>query len=178
MAHIDTLQAGIYSSLAYLPTNYALSAVDTAAEQIALFAATEPTRISNIREFPEFSTKPANVVNVPVFGQATSAQVNAQADQSTFELTINYIPADHAALAALAGNGSLYVFQIALCDKNPTSLKQIATTGIASGSTKNTVFNFAAQIVSFTVVPSLSDSLTAKISLALATEVFGPATYN
>lgn len=177
MAHIDSLMSGIFTSLAYLPTGQSLSAVDTAAELVALFAATEPTRIRNIREFPEFSTKPANIVNVPVFGQQTSSQVSAQADQTAFEFTINYVPADHAALGALAGDGKLYPFQIALCDKDPTSLKQTATTGIGAGSTKNTVFNFAAQISSFTVVPSLSDSLTAKLSLAIATEVFGPATY-
>lgn len=177
MAHISNLQAGIFTSLAYLSTSAALSALDTQAELVALFAATEPTKVTNIREFPEFATKPSNIVNVPVYGSGTSMQVAAQADQNTLEFTLNYVPSDHDALRQMAGDGKLYPFQIAICDKLPSSLKQVATTGIGAGTTANSVFNFAAQIASFTVVPSLSDSLTAKITLAAATEVFGPATY-
>jgi hypothetical protein len=178
MAHINTVQNGIYTSLAFLPTAYALTAVDTQSEIVALMAATSPTEITNIRDFPEFGN-PANIVNVPVYGSPTSTQVAGQADLNTMEFTLNYIPDQFETQVthARVGDGNLYAFQIALCNKRPSTFKQVATTGIASGTTLNSVFNFSGKFESLTVTPSLTDALQAKLTLSMATPMFGPATY-
>jgi hypothetical protein len=178
MSHLNTIQNGIYTSLAYLPTAAALSALDTQAELVALFAATSPTEITNIRDFPEFGN-PSNIVNVPTYGSPTSTQVAGQADLNTMEFTINYVADDVVtAIGTKVADGLLYPFQIALCNKKPASLKQVATTGIGSNSTLNTVFNFAGKFEALTITPSLSDALTAKLTISMATNLFGPATYS
>ena len=175
MAHISNLTAGIYTSLCYNSTAGALSTMDTSAELVALFA-TAPVEIQKIREFPEFGN-PANIVNVPVYGQPVTSQVSGQADQNTMEFTINYIPSDLAALQALVQNGLVYAFQIALASARPANFQQVATTGIATGSVANTVFNFAGKFEAITVVPSLTDALTCKLTISMQTPLFGPATY-
>ena len=180
MSHIASITAGIYTSIAFNPTAViSVAAADTAAELIALFAVA-PTEIANVREFPELGT-PANIVNVPVYGQKTSVQVQGQADAPTMEFTLNYVPADTVALQALVGNGQLYAFQISLTSQEPSNLMQVAATGIgapvASINTNNTVFNFLGKFESFLVTPSLTDSTQAKITLSMQTEMFGPTTY-
>lgn len=180
MAHLSSISAGIFTSLAYNPTPVAsVAAGDTAAELIALFSSA-PTEVKNIRDFPELGT-PANIVNVPVYGQKTSSQVQGQADAPTMEFTLNYVPADLTALTALVGNGQLFAFQIALCSQKPANLQQVATTGIATAvntvATQNSVFNFLGKFESFLVTPSLSDATTAKLTISMQSEMFGPATY-
>ncbi len=181
MAHLSAITAGIYTSLAYNSTPVAsLAAADTAAELVALFASA-PVEVKNIREFPEIGT-PANIVNVPVYGQKTSSQVQGQSDSPTLEFTLNYVPADLVALNALVGNGQLYAFQIALCSQKPANFIQANSTGIASAvntvSTNNTVFNFLGKFESFLITPSLSDAIQAKVTLSMQTELFGPHTYS
>lgn len=179
MAHINTLQNGIYTSLAFLPTAYPLSSVDTQSEQVALMVATAPTEIPNVRDFPEFGN-PSNIVNVPVYGSVTSTQVSGQADLNTMEFTINYVPDqfETAIGHARVGDSNLYVFQIALCNKRPSGFKQVNTTGgLGFNSVLNTTFNFAGKFESLVMVPSLTDSLTAKLTISMATPLFGPATY-
>lgn len=180
MAHIASITAGIYTSIAYNATAVAsVSAADTASELIALFS-TQPVEVKNVREFPEIGT-PANIVNVPVYGQKTSVQVQGQSDAPTLEFTLNYVPADMVALQALVGNGQLYAFQIAICSQKPANLQQSASTGIGTAvatiPTANTVFNFLGKFEAFLVTPSLSDSVQAKLTLSMQTELFGPFTY-
>lgn len=181
MAHLNSVIAGIFTSLAYNATPVAsLAAGDTASELVALFA-TAPVQLNNIRDFPEIGT-PANIVNVPVYGQKTSSQVQGQSDSPVLEFTLNYVPADMVALQALIGNGQLYAFQIALCSQRPANFTQIATTGMATAvnavTTLNTVFNFLGKFESFTITPSLTDANQAKLTLSMQTELFGPATYS
>ena len=180
MSHIASITAGIYTSIAFNPTAVtSVAAADTAAELIALFAVA-PTEITNVREFPELGT-PANIVNVPVYGQKTSVQVQGQSDAPTMEFTLNYVPADTVALQALVGNGQLYAFQVAMCSQAPANLQQVAATGIGVAvnaiATNNTVFNFLGKFESFLVTPSLSDSIQAKLTLSMQTQLFGPFTY-
>ena len=180
MSHIASITAGIYTSIAFNPTAVtSVAAADTATELVALFAAA-PTQIANVREFPELGT-PANIVNVPVYGQKTSVQVQGQADAPTMEFTLNYVPADTVALQALVGNGQLYAFQVAMCSQAPANLQQVAMTGIGGVvnaiPTNNTVFNFLGKFESFLVTPSLSDSIQAKLTLSMQTQLFGPFTY-
>ena len=181
MAYLNSLTNGIFTSLSFIATAGSLTSMDTAAELVTLFAS-EPVVIGNIRTFPEFGI-PANIVNVPTYGQKTSGQVSGQSDMTALEFEINYVPSDFADtnkgnIAAKIGDGNLYPFQIAICNKLPTSRKQIATTGIGAGSTANVVFNFAGKFESFTIVPSLTDALVAKISISNATGMFGPTTYD
>ena len=111
----------------------------------------------------------------------TSQQIQGQADAPTMEFTLNYVPADTVALQALVGNGQLYAFQVAMCSQAPANLQQVATTGIGvavnSIPTNNTVFNFLGKFESFLVTPSLSDSIQAKLTLSMQTQLFGPFTY-
>ena len=150
MAHISVLTSGIYTGLAYAATP---GVFKTQAALEAAFA-TPPTNIRNIREFPEFSETADNVVNVPSFNSDISRSVNAQADLDPLEFTLNYVPTMHADLHAMAGNGNVYAFQIILSDKIPVNLLQVPDTGVGSNDTSNTIFNFAARVVSFDVTPS------------------------
>jgi hypothetical protein len=186
MAHLNSVQNGIYTSLAFIATAGALSTMDTSAELVALFnTGSTPVEIKNIRDFPEFGN-PANIVNVPVYGSPTSTQVSGQADLNTMEFTINYVAADFEAQIthARVSDGLLYPFQIALTNVKPTGFKQIAPSasvgsigGITGGLIQNTVFNFAGKIESLVFVPSLTDAITAKLTISMATSLMGPATY-
>ena len=49
------------------------------------------TSLENVREFPQVGT-PANIVQVPVFGQRQASTVQGQADAPSLEVTVNYIP--------------------------------------------------------------------------------------
>jgi len=81
MAHITSIGAGIFSAMAVNTTEITdLTTVDTLAELVAKFATSNSfTEIKNVREFPQIGT-PANIVNVPVYGQKTSSQIQGQSD--------------------------------------------------------------------------------------------------
>src|SRR6056300_1083207 len=98
MAHISTLGSGIYTYLdMYTGTlgTYATAAA-FAAEFVGAVAGTadaDHVRMPSVREFPSVGT-PANIVNVPVYGQATSSQVQGQADAPSLDVTVNYVAGD------------------------------------------------------------------------------------
>ena len=108
---------------------------------------------------PTFGT-PANIVNVPVYGQSTSLQVSAQADAPSLEITLNYVPSTHAALEALRVAGTQHTFRISLQNDS-------AGTDVSS-------FYFNGSVASFTITPSLSDSNQATMTLALTSDFVGP----
>jgi hypothetical protein len=177
MSHVNTLQNGIYTSLCFVASAGAITTMDTAAELVTLFAS-GGVEITGIRDFPEFGN-PSNIVNIPTYGSPSSTQIGGQSDLNTLEFTLNYVPDsfETSITHARVGDGLLYPFQIALCSKKPANFKQIATTGISTGTTLNTVFNFAGKFESLSVMPSLTDSITAKMTLSMATQLFGPVTY-
>ena len=81
-------------------------------------------------------------------------------------------------------SGKLCAFQIALTNVAPSGFKQSAPAasagsigGITGTLNQNTVFNFAGKFEQLTINPNLTDSLTAKLVLSMATMMFGPATY-
>jgi hypothetical protein len=181
MAHLDSLQSGVYTSLVFRGAAKTLDQVDTLAEIVTIMAAGTLIEITNIRDFPEFGN-PSNIVNIPTYGSASSTQVSGQADLNTMEFTINYVPADFDAIMPFIGDAILYPFQIALCNKRPTSFRQNTTSGnCIGGSTvapiQNTVFNFAGKFESLVVMPSTTDATTAKLTISMATPLFGPTTY-
>jgi len=175
MAHISTLGAGIYTYLdlfkGTIPTG-----TDTASEIAALFVGSTPgtadadhVRMPSVREFPSVGT-PANIVNVPVYGQATSSQVQGQSDAPTLEVTVNYVAADMQAIHGLVGQQVAFRFMMAA---GPVTKDEGADVTLA---VENTEFYFIGKIEAILVNPALTDATTATVTLSAQTDFFGPAT--
>ncbi|MGI9549114.1 MAG: hypothetical protein ACR2M7_03970 [Bdellovibrionales bacterium] len=155
MALITTIGAGIYTTLKY-------NEASTVPASVSAFDALTGTvgTVSDIREFPSFGT-PANIVNVPVYGEAQSSQISGQADAPTLEFTLNYKADGHDTLQDLVGNNKTYAFEIAL--KN------------TSGSTgDDAVFYVLGTFASFTITPNLTDTNQATLTLATQGSYVGP----
>lgn len=162
MALISNIGAGIFTKLKYkadssytLPTNDSEHQTFIASGTGDFDGATE---VTNIREFPSFG-KPANIVNVPNYGQSVSSQIQGQSDAPTLEFTLNYVPSVHDTIQGLVQDGNTYVFQLDV--KN-------ASTG------DNAAFYVKGQIASFEVSPNLTDSNQATLTLSTSTDYVGP----
>jgi hypothetical protein len=179
MAHITSIGAGIYSAMCVNTTEITdLTSVDSLSELVAKFSsAASFTEIKNVREFPQIGT-PANIVNVPVYGQKTSSQIQGQSDSPNLEVTLNFVPSDWApgtALGDLVGNGKVYAFQFSMLNAKPAGLN---TTAGASGlgSVNNSNFYFVGKIEALLVSPQLTDANQATLTLSSQGGFFGPAT--
>lgn len=175
MAHISNLGAGIFTYLDIF-TGTIPTGTNTAAECAALFVGSTPgtadadhVRMPSVREFPSIGT-PANIVNVPVYGQNTSSQVQGQADAPSLEVTVNYVPSDMEELHDLIGQK--VAFRFMMCDAALTP-DEAADSTIA---TNNTEFYFLGKIEAILVNPQLTDANTATVTLSAQTDFFGPAT--
>ena len=198
MAHITSIGAGMYSDLAVATpstpfTAAALGALDTAAEFAALFAseidsnggtkaANTFVRIKNVREFPAMGTPP-NVVNVPVYGSATSQQIQGQADAPSMEITLNYVAADWAQevtniLGSMVGDGNQYVFRFSLLNSAPTGAgaTKFASTAAGLGTIQNSQYFWIGKLEALQVTPQLTDANTATITLTIQSDFFGAFT--
>jgi hypothetical protein len=177
MAHITSIGAGIFSALA-INTNAITNTTtaDTLSELVALFADdTNFVEVKNVREFPQIGT-PANIVNVPVYGQKTSSQIQGQADAPNIEITVNYVPSEWATgtdLGDLVGDGNVYAFQFSLLNTKPASLE---TTASGLGVTANSNFYFRGKVEALLVSPQLTDANQATLTLSVQSDFFGPAT--
>jgi hypothetical protein len=173
MAHISDLRAGIFTYLdIFKGTQPTEAASDTAAECAALFVSPtsgDVVRLPSVREFPSIGT-PANIVNVPVYGQKTSSQVQGQADAPSLEVTVNYNAADMDAFHTLVG--SPVIFRFMMCAASTTEVAAQASTL----ATANTEFYFRGKIEAILVNPSLTDATTATMTLSTQSDFFGPAT--
>jgi len=175
MAHISSLGAGIFTYLDLFKGTIPAS-TDTAAECAALFVGTTPgtadadhVRMPSVREFPSVGT-PANIVNVPVYGQKTSSQVQGQADAPSLEVTVNYIAEDMTAIHALIGQTVIFRFMMAASAVTPDE------GAAATLAVENTEFYFQGKIEAILVNPALTDSTTATVTLSTQSDFFGPAT--
>ena len=175
MAHISSLGAGIYTYLDIF-TGTIPAGTDTSAEFAALFVGGTPgtadathVRMPSVREFPSVGT-PANIVNVPVYGQATSSQVQGQADAPNLEVTVNYVADDMTALHALIGQQVAFRF---LMTASACTQDEGAGTTLAKD---NTEFYFLGKIEAILVNPALTDATTATVTLSAQTDFVGPAT--
>jgi len=171
MAHITSIGAGIYTYLDIFSGTIPVD-TDTSAEYVALFATANVAdidRIPSIREFPSVGT-PANIVNVPVYGQATSSQVQGQADAPSLEITVNYVPEDMLVIEAL--KGTTVAFRVLM---SPVTLS-LADSLAATIVTENTEFYFQGKVEAILVNPQLTDATTATITLSAQTDFIGPAT--
>jgi len=185
MAHISDLRAGIFTYLDMYTAASGLAAADTDAEFKALFVGSTPgtatsadgavagvdTQLSfpSVREFPSIGT-PANIVNVPVYGQKTTSQVQGQSDAPSLEVTVNYNATDMADLHALVGTQIAFRFMMAAA---ACTLDERVNTAFA---TANTSFFFKGKIEAILVNASLTDATTATITLSAQTDFIGPST--
>jgi hypothetical protein len=159
MALISNIGAGIFTKLKYkADSSYVLPTNDTEHQSFIAGDFASNTEVTNIREFPSFG-KPANIVNVPNYGQSVSGQIQGQSDAPTLEFTLNYVPSVHNPLQALVQDGLTYVFQLDV--KN-------ASTG------DNAAFYVKGQVASFEVSPNLTDSNQATLTIATSTDYTGP----
>jgi hypothetical protein len=175
MAHISSLGAGIFTYLDIF-TGTIPAATDTAAEAAALFVGTVPgtadaehVRMPSVREFPSVGT-PANIVNVPVYGQKTSSQVQGQADSPSLEVTVNYVAEDMQEIHALVGLNGVFRFMMA------ASAVTADEGAAATLAPENTEFYFLGKIEAILVNPALTDATTATVTLSAQSDFFGPAT--
>jgi hypothetical protein len=172
MAHINSLQAGIFSYLDIYTGSTDSSGYTDAAEFAALFSTANSAdidRMPSVREFPSVGT-PANIVNVPVYGQKTSSQVQGQADAPSLEITVNYVPEDMTDFHDLIG--TVAVFRFIMCEAST----DLATSLGATIATNNTEFYFRGKIEAILVNPQLTDATTATVTLSAQSDFFGPAT--
>ncbi len=191
MTHISGISAGIFSSMAVHTPAVALSGaaialLDTQAEFEALFAteieniggtkaAGTFVRMKNVREFPQIGT-PANIVNVPVYGQSTSSQVQGQSDAPDLSLTLNFIPADFdpaAILGAAVGDGTQRIFRFSFLASQPSLF---ASTTLGIGAVQNSSFYWVGKIESLLTSPQLTDANQATLALSVQSRFFGTYT--
>ena len=198
MAHITSLGASMFSDLAVsVPTTpmtaAQLASLDTAAEFQALFAteidsiggtpaANTFVRIKNVREFPAVGT-PANVVNVPTYGSATSRQIQGQSDAPSMEITLNFVPADWAKdagniLGNMVGDGKQYVFRFALLNSAPTGsgATGYASTSAGLGTVQNSQYYWIGKLEALQVTPQLTDATTATVTITIQSSFYGAYT--
>jgi hypothetical protein len=191
MTHISSIGAGLYSDLSVCREVYSGTVpVDEAAWK-ALFAALlangtvaggpagEFTRILHVREFPSIGTPP-NIVNVPVYGSATSQQIQGQADAPTMEITLNYVGTEwqNAAnwLGSFIGDGLQRCFRFSLLNAEPANYLSTNTTGMGSGGVENSQYFWVGKIEALLVNPQLTDANTATLTISVQSEVFGAYT--
>ena len=192
MAHISSIGSGMFSdlslSLEAVPTTLneanlkALFASELAAGSITgTVAAGEFARIKNIREFPAIGTPP-NVVNVPVYGQKSSQQIQGQSDSPSMEITVNYVGTDWqnatGYLGKLVGNGLQYAFRFTLLNSEPTGTgaTQYASTTTGLGTVQNSQYFWIGKIEAMLVTPQLTDANTATITITIQSAVLGAFT--
>lgn len=193
MSHISSIGAGMFSdlSVAVDATEIATAiATPNEANLKACFAtelangsaptatAGEFIRMPDVREFPAMGTPP-NVVNVPVYGQATSQQIQGQADAPSMEIQVNYIGTDWQDttdfLGAMVGDGTQRVFRFSLLNSDPSG------SGFASlpgeiGSVENSQYFWVGKIEALQVTPNLTDANTATITITVQSDFYGAFT--
>jgi len=191
MTHINSIGAGLYSDLSVCRETYsgtlpvdeaawkALFATELANGSAVTATAGEYTRIENVREFPSMGTPP-NIVNVPVYGSATSHQIQGQADAPTMEVTLNFVGTDWQNttnyLGAFVGDGTQRAFRFSLLNSQPANYDSTMTTGMGTGSVQNSQYFWIGKIEALQVNPQLTDSNTATLTISVQSEFFGAYT--
>ena len=189
--HIASIGAALFSDLAFHNhTTDVTGAGDVAATWAAFFATEENTtptsstfsRITNVRSFPSIGT-PANVVNVPVYGSKTSQQIQGQADLTSLEVTLNYVPDLWKATTQLGlklGNGVAYAFRFSLLTADSTQVTaatKYASTSAGIGTVPHSIWYWRGKMDALLLTPSLTDATTATLTLTVTSPFYGPYTY-
>lgn len=178
MAHISGITAVRFTSLAISTAEVTSDARQgmIADSEAALFRTAFATtsnvsEIGQVREFPNLGT-PANIVNVPSYGQSISSQVGGQADAPDLTFTLNYEPssAGHAMLNTIRQDGDLVSFRARLTDVENLTL----TMGVPAASEAFDDMYWTGRVISFEIIPGLNDSLQASIAVTIEGDFVGP----
>jgi hypothetical protein len=157
------------------------SALPAADDAVTPFAtAADFVEIRNIKEFPTIGT-PANIVKVAEYGSETSFQIQGQADAPQMEITLNYVPSEWAENKVLGGGGmkiadkAIYMFRFALLSKAPGAN---VSTGLPElkdgfGGSPNSCYYFLGKLEALEVTPSLTDAMTAKLTISVQSPIVG-----
>ena len=121
--------------------------------------------VTNIVTLPTIG-EAANIVNVPIYGQASSSQISAQADAANVEIVLAYAVSVHDALRTLNRDGIRRLFRIRLA---PAELPATVTT-----STDFADFYFLGQVAGFTITDSLTDAARMNITMTREGDFGGP----
>jgi hypothetical protein len=209
MAHLSTISAAMFTDLSVAFTantggvaTAALPASYTQALLQGLFvtAASSPKylQVFNVREFPAVGA-PANIVNVPVFGQRQSQTVGGQSDAPSLEVTLNYIPNEWAKgttattftnnvrgtlgneLGNMVGDGVGRIWRMTLLAAAPVATQTATLSNYDSAAgglstTQNSQFFWLGKLESLLVTPSLTDATTATIAFSIQSDFYGPFT--
>jgi len=194
MAHLTKISAGKFSSLDYVAATAGVSSISTlvnitnqfvtAADQALVTDSDDGTAVTealasgvkhvgDVREFPSLGT-PANVVNVPVYGQATSSQVAGQSDAPSLEFSLNYVATDHAALEILRRNSTRICFRVRMSDVKQATASANAGVPLAFRNQEFADFYFFGTIASFEITTGLTDAIQASITLTVSGDFTGP----
>lgn len=192
MAHLTKISAGKFSSLDYVPTTAGVSASSTLAVITSQFVTTANqelttnvaggvleelesgvVHVGNVREFPSLGT-PANVVNVPVYGQSTSSQVAGQSDAPSLEFSLNYVATDHAALETLRKSAASVCFRVRMSDVKQAVSSANNNAPVAYADQEFGDFYFFGTIASFEITTGLTDAIQASITLTVNGDFTGP----
>ena len=189
MALPSTISAAQYSAIAVSKSAVPASFTETLLKG-CFSATTTYTEIKNVRDMPALGT-PANIVKVPVYGQAQTQSIGAQSDAPDLELTVNYVPSDWAAtsgggvfattglLGDAKADGVAKVFQVALLTAKPPTLSTGVVpnvSGTVAGTVPNALIYFIGKIESLLVTPARDDAMTATVALSIQSDFFGPYT--
>lgn len=188
MSHINSIGAGIYSDISVAkpatPINFSTfvrsegnlqGAFDAEIQPVGTPAVDTFIRIKNVREFPAMGTPP-NVVNVPVYGQATSQQIQGQADAPSMELQLNYVASDWAAdteLGKIVGDGNQYLFRFTLLNAQPPGYTEMTIAGTVGTPVQNTMWFWVGKLEALQVTPQLTDANTATLTLTIQSDTYG-----
>ena len=194
MAHLTKISAGKFSSLDYVPASTGVTAASTlaaitdqfvsAANQALVTDSDDGTpvtealvsavkHVGDVREFPSLGT-PANVVNVPVYGQSTSSQVSGQSDAPSLEFSLNYVATDHAALENLRKSGARLCFRVRMSDVKQAVSAANGDASLAFRDQEFGDFYFFGTIASFEITTGLTDAIQASITLTVNGDFTGP----
>lgn len=172
MAHISSLGAGIFSYLDIFTGTVPADLTQTNLES-AFAGATVDTdlyRMPSVREFPSIGTPP-NIVNVPVFGQKTSSQIQGQSDAPSIEITVNYVAGDMQTFHDMI-DGEEKVFRFLMASQAVTPAESAA----AILAVDNTEFYFVGKVEAILVNPALTDATTATVTMSAQSDFVGPLT--
>lgn len=189
MTFPTTIQATKYSALSV--TKAAVPGSLTEANLKAAFLTNgNVVTFANVRDFPAFGT-PANIVKVPVYGQAQSQSVGAQADAPDLEVTINYVPtqwikgasafATSGVLGDAVGDGISKVFQFNMSaaaspNQCTTMTAGNGLAGSVAAPVENVLIYFVGRVESILVQPARDDAATATVALSIQSDFYGPFT--
>jgi len=133
-------------------------------------------KIKNVREFPAVGT-PANIVNVPVFGQKIGQSIGGQADAPTLELTINYIGSDWDAVPSTNTQIAVITSLVATAAQTLPATNSailvgmyVSGVGVVVGTT---VLAISGTSLTLSAAPSAGSNITLSFSSLYAEDTLG-----